>query len=246
LEGVSLGGGSILIRPYRVSLRPAITRELRDLEAGEVVIGATTTPARYVLGKALVQFMDEHPQIALRLVIGRVEEIVDALTGGSVHLALISGAISAPNLFVEPCLGDRLVLAVPRDHPFVHRKCVFASDLVGERLFIPSPGACERSAIDTYLQEHGLAGLRIRDLGDSETVKKAVMAGGGVAFLSELATEAEERAGLLAVIRSTDTVILRQFLIAYSKVRRQSPAALAFAALVRKIRARSTFPVDEA
>lgn len=211
-------------------------RELRELEAGELVVGATTTPARYLVAPAMVQFAQQHPRVTLRLVVGRVEEIAHALSEGSVHLALISGPVVPPNLFLEPCMGDRLVLIAPPGHPLVGRADVEPRDLLGERLIVPREGGCERAAIDAFVELHNLNDLRMWALDDTETLKQAVAAGGGIAFVSELAVDAELRVGVIAPIKGADMAIPRQFFLAYSRAHRQSPAALSFAALVRKRR----------
>ncbi len=215
-------------------------RELRELEAGELVVGATTTPARYLVAPAMVHFADQHPKVTLRLVVGRADELANALFEGSVHLALISGPVVRPSLFLEPCMGDRLVLIAPRDHPLVGREGVEPRDLFGERLIVAPEGGCERAAVDEFIESHGLhQGLRMWELDDTETIKQAVGAGGGIAFISELAAQVEECGALIAPIKGPNLAIQRQFFLAYSKTHRQSPAALSFAALVRKLRTRS-------
>ncbi len=212
-------------------------RELRELEAGELVVGATTTPARYLVAPTMVQFADQHPRVTLRLVVGRVEEIANALFEGSVHLALISGPVVPRNLFLETCMGDRLVLIAQQDHPLVSRESVEPRDLLSERLIVPPEGGCERAAVDAYIESHGFnTGLRMWELDDTETIKQAVSAGGGIAFISELAAQVEERCGLIAPIKGADMAIPRQFFLAYSKAHRQSPTGLAFASLLRKRR----------
>lgn len=215
-------------------------RELRELEAGELVVAATTTPARYLVAPAMVRFASEHPRVKLRLIVGRQEEIADALADGRVHLALISGPVVPQKLFLEPCMGDRLVLLAPPDHPLARRAGVEPHDLVGEQLIVPPEGGCERAAVDAYIESHGLTGgLRMWELGDTETLKQAVVAGGGLAYVSELAVQTEEQAGLLARVRGVDMTIPRQFFLAYSKTRRQPPAGLAFASLLRKFGTRN-------
>ena len=212
-------------------------RELRELEAGELVVGATTTPARYLVAPTMVQFANEHPRVTLRLVIGSVEEIGDALSHGDVHLAMISGPVVPQNLFLEPCMGDQLVLIAPPDHPLVGRESVEPRDLLSERLIVPPEGGCERAAVDAFVELHGLKdGLRMWELDDTESIKQAVAAGGGIAFVSELAVQLEERAGVIAWIRGRDIILPRQIFLAYSKVHRQSPATLSFASFVRKLR----------
>ncbi len=216
-------------------------RELRELEAGELVLAATTTPARYLVAPTMVQFSSEHPRVALRLVIGDQNEIAAALSDGRAHLAVISGpGIPEQHLFLEPCMGDRLVLIAPAGHPLTARSSVEPRDLLRERLIVPAAGGCERAAVDAFLELHGLAeGLRMWELDDTESIKQAVAAGGGLAFLSELAVEAEERVGLVTRVRGAGLEIPRQFFLAYSKAHRQSPATLSFASLLRKSRTRN-------
>ena len=212
--------------------------ELRDLEAGQLRLAATTTPARYLLAPAMVQFANEHPRVTLHLMIGSVEEIGDAVSRGDVQLAVISGPVVPRNLFLEPCTGDRLVLIARPNHPLARRPSVEPRALLGERLIVPPAGGCERAAVDAFSELCGLKdGLSMWELDDTEAIKQAVVAGGGIAFVSELAIQTEERAGLIARVRGRDMVLPRQFFLAYGKGHRQSPASLSFASLLRKMRA---------
>lgn len=213
-------------------------RELRELEAGELVIGATAVPARFVVTPVIVEFAHQHPRIAPRLVVAGVSGLVDALLSGSLHIAMLSGPFTSHDLSLEPQGGDSLVLVAPVDHPLAGRGRADPGELRAERLIVPSAGGCERAAIDAYLAAHNLRdGLRTWEFDDGESIKQAVMAGGGLAFLSDLTVREEMRTGRLTRIRGPEVTIPRQFYLAYSKAGRRLPSVLAFSALLRKTRA---------
>jgi DNA-binding transcriptional LysR family regulator len=98
-------------------------------------------------------------------------------------------------------------------------------------------GAGVRQVIESELRR---AGLRLRELdarlelGLQESVKAAVAAGYGVAFISRTAVEGELAAGTLAVARVAGIEPARQIYVVRSASRAPTRAAEAFLAFARE------------
>src|ERR671918_513675 len=107
------------------------------------------------------------------------------------------------SLEFEPLVRDEIVLAVPPGHRAAGGELSLA-DLGQETLVVMQEGAGVRQVIEEELRR---AGLRLRalapqlELGLQESVKTAVAAGYGVAFISRTAIEGELAAGTLAAAR---------------------------------------------
>jgi LysR family transcriptional regulator, transcriptional activator of the cysJI operon len=139
------------------------------------------------------------------------------------------------SLEFEPLARDEIVLAVPAGHRFAGGE-ISLDELRGEPLVVMQEGAGVRHVIEDELRR---GGLRLRDLesrlelGLQESVKSAVAAGYGVAFISRTAIEAELASGTLATARVAGVEAIRQIYAVRPRSRVLSRAAEAFLALAR-------------
>jgi DNA-binding transcriptional LysR family regulator len=113
---------------------------------------------------------------------------------------------------------------------------VSLSELSGETHIVMQSGAGVRQVIEAELRR---AGVRLRDLqpqlelGLQESVKSAVAAGYGVAFISRTAIEGELAAGTLALAHVRGVEPARQLYVVRAKRRAPTRAAAAFLEFAR-------------
>ena len=180
----------------------AYAEELRGVAAGRLAIAATGTPAAHVLPPMLGAFHTRHPRIELSLRSGNSDQVLAMVGRGEVELGLVEGPLESlpPGLEAEPLMRDRLVLAVPRDHPLAGRE-VRPVDLDALPLIWRERGSGTREVAQRALRQ---AGIRIREgleLMGAEAIREAVVSGLGVAFLSHLTVARDVMAGHLAEAR---------------------------------------------
>jgi DNA-binding transcriptional LysR family regulator len=124
---------------------------------------------------------------------------------------------------------------LPADHRFAG-KTVSLDDLKGEKLIVMQDGAGVRQVIEDELRK---AGMRLRDLdvrlelGLQESVRSAVLAGHGIAFISRLAIEADLAAGRIATARVRGLDPVREIFLARATGRSETRAARAFVAFAQ-------------
>ncbi|BDG60549.1 LysR family transcriptional regulator [Caldinitratiruptor microaerophilus] len=210
--------------------------ELKDLESGRLALGASTTPGNYVLGPVVARYQERYPGIDLRVEVRDTQSVLRRLEKGALDLAVVAGPVDQPGLQAEPCVGDELLLVAAPHHPLARRGTIRLQDLAGTRLFLREPGSNTRQAVEAHFRARGVPLGPTSELGSTEAIKRAVGAAGGVAFLSRYAVAADLAAGTLVALDGPDSRIPRQFVLAYLKGGRRPPAALAFAALLRKMR----------
>src|SRR6266511_4045958 len=115
------------------------------------------------------------------------------LAAEELELGIVGAGRRHRGVAFEPFFRDEVVLACPSDHGFAG-KTVSLDDLRGEKLIVMQDGAGVRQVIEDELRN---AGMRLRDLdvrlelGLQESVRSAVLAGHGIAFISRLAIEAD-------------------------------------------------------
>ncbi|MCS7480291.1 LysR family transcriptional regulator [Umezawaea endophytica] len=160
--------------------------EVTDLIRGRLtvgmVIGCTVTP----LFDALASFHRAHPGVEVSLLEDNSDRLVQALRDGSTDLALVGTATTAPpGLEAVTIISERLVAAVPPDHPLTARRRVALRDLCAHPLVCMPPGTGLRTVFDQACAAqdlHPVIGLRASA---PDAIADLAARGLGVAVLSE-------------------------------------------------------------
>lgn len=208
--------------------------ELRDLESGRLTVGASTTAGHYLLGSVVAAYQDRYPGIELQLSVRDSQSIIRLVEDGLVDLAVLPGFAATPGIVTEPLVADALCLITAPAHPLARSASVRPADLQGVKLFIRESGSHTRMLVAEALQRWGID-CRLRELGSTEAIKQAVGMGHGLAFCSRYAVASELRHGALVALTGPELPLRREFVLAYPKGARRASAALAFAALLRKL-----------
>jgi DNA-binding transcriptional LysR family regulator len=211
--------------------------EVAGLQRGSLVIGASTTPGIYVLPRILGLFRQRHPGIELTLRLGNSAAIERLVRANELDLGLVGGHGLAPR---EECLAagltDELLLVVPPGHAWGARREVPPADLPRSPLLLREVGSATRQLTEQALQTAGVryqAGLVLEH---TEAIKQAVLAGLGVAFVSEHAVRGEVATGRLCALRLRGLRIVRHFHVIHHEARRLGTAARALMELTSSIR----------
>jgi DNA-binding transcriptional LysR family regulator len=203
---------------------------------GELRLGASTGPAAVVVPLLLCEFQLENPGVKVVLSVHDTQSVVELVAAREVELGIVGAARRHRSVRFEPFFEDEVVLACPPGHPFAGRT-VPVEELRGERLILMQEGAGVRQIVDDALRA---IGLRLRDLdvrlelGLQESVRSAVQAGYGVAFISRSAVETELAAGALAFARVAGIEATREISLVRATGRAPTRAADAFVAFARE------------
>jgi DNA-binding transcriptional LysR family regulator len=202
---------------------------------GTLELGASTGPGGTVVPLLLCEFQEQHPDVGVRLTVSDTQTVVDRVAGRELELGIVGAGRRHRGVAFEPFFSDEVVLACPADHRFAG-KTVSLDDLKGEKLIVMQEGAGVRQVIEDELRK---AGMRLRDLdvrlelGLQESVRSAVLAGHGIAFISRLAIEADLAAGRIATARVRGLDPVREIFLARATGRSETRAARAFVAFAQ-------------
>ena len=203
---------------------------------GRLAIGASTGPGAHLVPLLLGEFGRDHPAVRILLKIADTQAVIDEVAERQLELGVVGALRRHRSLEFEPLARDEIALAVPPGHGFAGR-AVPLEELRGEQLIVMQEGAGVRQVIEDELRR---AGLRLRDLeprlelGLQESVKSAVAAGYGIAFISRTAIEAELAAGTLETARVAGVEPARQIYVVRPRGRVLTRAAEAFLAFARE------------
>jgi DNA-binding transcriptional LysR family regulator len=205
--------------------------DLRAGRTGTLRLGASTTIGDYLLPGVLGTFRARHPGIAITVEIANTGQIADRVREGTLHLGLVGEAPQGSDLVATPYLDDDIVLVVSPRHAWAGRT-ILALDLVDAPLVVRERGSATREAAAAALASRGIRLPVALELGGTESVKGAVGAGLGVAFVSACATITELATGRLAQVSIADLTIRRQFHLVQRRDRRLTAAETAFLAIL--------------
>ena len=200
---------------------------LRGLRGGLLRIGVVST-AKYFAPKLLAQFARSHPEVELKLAVNNREAVVRQLDLNEVDLAVMGQPPRHLDTVAVAFARHPLSIIAAPDHPLASRKRIALRSLESETFLVREPGSGTRSAMEHYFQDQG---VRVRvgmEMSSNETIKQAVMAGMGVAFISEHTIGLELAAGQLCVLKVEGLPVLRRWYVVHLEAKRLSPAAAAF------------------
>ncbi len=202
---------------------------------GSLRLGATLTIGEYILPKLVGLFLKENREVAYTMEIANTEVIMGKLIANELDLGLIEGPVGHPQLEVERFLCDELVVVLPPSHQWADRKAVSVDELLSERLILRETGSGTRMVLEDRLKERGVrARVKVAaELGSTQAIKEAVMAGLGIAVISACTVRRETEAGLLRTARVSDLALGRDLSIFYNKHRFRTRATEAFLDFLR-------------
>ncbi|MFM0238445.1 LysR family transcriptional regulator [Paraburkholderia phytofirmans] len=212
-RGVRLTPAGEQLASYATRLRDtwrqahAYRDALRGLEQGTLRIGASTTPASYLLPYLIADFHRRYPDVTLHTADGNTTEIVGALD--SVDIAMIEGPVGVdlpPDTAVHSWREDEIVAIMPRTHPLAELALSAQSAEVGQGgqaglaafgeypLVLREAGSGVRQLVERAFARAGVPMRVALEIAGVEGVKEAVRAGMGIGFVSAMSMRHEDRA----------------------------------------------------
>lgn len=198
---------------------------------GRLVIGGSTIPGEYILPEYIGRFKRAHPDVSVLLKIGDSQEIINMLIDGAVEMGIVGSRPDDRRIDCKEFLKDELVLVASLRHFKEIKKQINAKDIKSLPLIIREQGSGSRKAFEENLKKSGIdiEDLNITaEMGSTEAVKQAVMAGVGVSFISRFAVKDEMPDKTLKQISIRDFNITRHFYIITHKARAISPICQSF------------------
>ncbi|HIJ88814.1 MAG TPA: LysR family transcriptional regulator [Desulfuromonadales bacterium] len=211
--------------------------QFRQADGVELCVGGSSIPGTYLLPKAIAALRVSDPGITVKAEIGDSKEILEKLLEEQIEIGIV-GSTADDKLFTSEALGHDVILMVARKgHGWCNRAEVPLEELLSEPVIMREKGSGTNDVVDAALRQYGIktGDLKVcTTISSSEAIRQAVLAGCGVAFISEMAVREELKSGELVAINLAGLAITRSFYLVSRKGRTLSPAAAAFSLTVRK------------
>jgi LysR family transcriptional regulator for metE and metH len=194
--------------------------------AGRISIGAVST-AKYFVPFAIAGFSKLYPDIEIRLTIGNRQETSEALRGYELDFAIMGRPPMGIDMDVR-LIGDHPhVIIAPITHRLARKLRLKLADLADETFLMREPGSGTRGLMENLFETAGVRPKIGMAMSSNETIKQAVIAGLGIAFISAhtVATELDERR--LVTLDVDGLPVVRQWFVLSRKDKVLMPPARA-------------------
>jgi len=176
---------------------------LRGLERGTLRVGASTTPASYLLPYLIAAFHRQYAEIRVETASGNTADVVAML--GSLDVAMIEGPVGMPlppDTAIHPWRDDEIVAIVPRGHPLAAAAASAAGGtaratleaLGAYPLVLREDGSGVRQIVERAFARAAVPMRVALEIAGVEGVKEAVRAGMGIGFVSAMSMRHEDDA----------------------------------------------------
>jgi DNA-binding transcriptional LysR family regulator len=166
------------------AMRQAVD-EVNGLIRGQLTVGMVTACTVAPLFDILAAFHRAHPGIEITLIEDEPDRLVERVRSGMVDFALIGAARPPEGLQVLPVVTERLVAAVPLDHPLAATDRAVLADLNGYPIVCMPPGTGVRAVFDQACNARGIHPNVALQASAPSAVADLATRGLGVAILSE-------------------------------------------------------------
>jgi len=138
-------------RVFLKEVEPLVCR-LKDIESefmsqenrGELVVGASTTIADYVMPSIVCEYMERYPEVKFQLKIGNTAEITKKVEEGIVDIGFIEGEIES-TLCQRAPIGDDELVVVTADRDLAAKKEHYIDTLLEKKWILREEGSGTKS-----------------------------------------------------------------------------------------------------
>lgn len=171
-----------------VHLRSAAAR-IRDFGSGEIRLVSLSALSTNLVPRALRAFQLRHPNVMITFQARMSSMVKDLVASGQFDLGLAADEIDVTGVDASLFYRQRLVIAMPDDHPLTASSVVRAEDLHGQNFITLAPEDTSRRALEIILDQRGVKPKIVLETPYSTTVCAMVQAGLGCGMISPLTAE---------------------------------------------------------
>jgi DNA-binding transcriptional LysR family regulator len=209
-----------------------VIADLVDGHSGFVTLGVSTAIANSTFPLLWKQFSQAHPRVEPILKALDSQRVLEDARVGSIDLGLALSPRVPDDLIAEPLGTVGLSLVAPAGHPLGEQR-LRPRDLLGQT-FLSTTGVSTYETLQSAFAEWGIpSGCAVVRFGDTETVKRGVELGLGIALVVRISVARELASGTLVELRLAGHAIEREILMVQRRGGFRSAAAVACTQFLR-------------
>jgi DNA-binding transcriptional LysR family regulator len=199
---------------------------------GELSLGASTIPGEYLLPRLLGDFKKEFPNLTISLRMADSRIIIDDVLQGKIEFGMTGAKLKHPSLHYDLFEEDEIIVIGSSSPLHLFKRRLSFEEIFKEPWIMREDGSGTKMAVEKALNKRGRSLKEFREaieMGSTSSLKQAVKAGLGYAFVSKKAVEEELTQGLLLQVDVAGMEpISRQIYLVSHRGKTLSPSGLRF------------------
>ena len=185
-------GRLVVEQAWKVLLRARKLKETVEEEKhsllGTFTIGILPTIAPYLIPRFFPQLMNKYPDMDVRIVEMKTEDLKRALVRGDVDAGILAQLEGLDEFDSLSLFYEQFFAYVADGDPLFSKESIKTADLTGEYLWLLDEGHCFRDQLVKFCHlKAASAAKKAYTLGSIETFMRIVESGKGITFIPELA-----------------------------------------------------------
>ena len=191
---------------------------INDTSAGNVIrVGGSVSVGTRLLPPMIKSLENEVPDVDVCVIVDNTAAIEGKIQRSELDIAVVEGIVRSDELVKKDIYDDELVLVVGPEHELFNHPGIKLKELTKHALISRESGSVERNQFEQFLLEHDIKMKNKWSYSNTETIKKAVLNGEGIAILSRMVIEKEIAAGEVRVLNVENTRMKRKIKLIYHK-----------------------------
>ena len=159
--------------------------QTRELQMGQLTIGASDTVTSQFLLPYLDTFHKRHPAIHIQIVSGRSHKVLGLLRSGKVDIAFASTPADDAGLRIYPCFDTHAIFVAGAEYPCDFRHVYTLDEIAAFPLILLERKASSRLYLERFFLQNGLKLNPEIELGARSLLVDLAAIGFGVAGVTE-------------------------------------------------------------
>jgi len=199
----------------QVSNIETIMSERNDKLTGQINIAASSSVGNYILPYLIGAFKKAHPKVLINMLVYNTKIVEGMVKDGTVDLGFVEGTITdSDDILARLWFQDELVVLTAPSDPLANNESYnLDRDLQNSRWVMRERGSGTAAIFREKLRKNFDKVNIVMEMGDPESVKRAVESGVGIACLSALTICREVENGWLKSLKIDGLDMKRQLQI---------------------------------
>ena len=191
---------------------------INDTSSGNVIrVGGSVSVGTRLLPPMIKSLENEVPDVDVCVIVDNTAASEGKIQRSELDIAVVEGIVRSDELVKKDIYDDELVLVVGPEHELFNHPGIKLKELTKHALISRESGSVERNQFEQFLLEHDIKMKNKWSCSNTETIKKAVLNGEGIAILSRMVIEKEIAAGEVRVLNVENTRMKRKIKLIYHK-----------------------------
>ena len=208
--------------------------QTRELQMGQLTIGASDTVTSQFLLPYLDTFHKRHPAIHIQIVSGRSHKVLGLLRSGKVDIAFASTPADDAGLRIYPCFDTHAIFVAGAEYPCDFRHVYTLEEIAAFPLILLERKASSRLYLERFFLQNGLKLNPEIELGARSLLVDLAAIGFGVAGVTEEFVRRDLDNGRLRKLQTTFDIPPRSVDMCILRGVPQTAAAQRFADFIRE------------